>query len=345
MFESPVNPNEGVLMKTLKKSQTSSCLMLLVVLISVGITLSTRSSDAKLASKPAPQSQTSAKTKSPILDQSKTGLSKVNEVRPALWVTKDADTTIYLFGTVHILPPKVDWFAGETKQAYDKSSEVILEILEPDPSVSQRLVETYAVDPDGPALTAKLTKESKVRYELAMKELGIPVSAFETYEPWFVSVNLGVLPLMKAGFNVADGVEEKLKLAAKRDGKKLGELESFEQQLQFFDRIPEKVSLAMLDDGVREISNVVKEFDDLVASWKKGEADSIGKVLNKSLEKFPEMKKVILTDRNQRWADWIQKRLQKPGTVFIAVGAGHLAGSNSVQSFLDAKNIKVRRTR
>ena len=49
---------------------------------------------------------------------------------------------------------------------------------------------------------------------------------------------------------------------------------------------------------------------------------------------MPELAQVLLIQRNGNWAKWIKDRLARPGTVFVAVGAGHLAGKGSVQDQL-----------
>jgi uncharacterized protein YbaP (TraB family) len=55
------------------------------------------------------------------------------------------------------------------------------------------------------------------------------------------------------------------------------------------------------------------------------------------------MYKPLLVDRNVNWAEWIDTRLDKPGVVFMGVGAGHLGGSDSVQAILAKRGIKSAR--
>jgi uncharacterized protein YbaP (TraB family) len=57
----------------------------------------------------------------------------------------------------------------------------------------------------------------------------------------------------------------------------------------------------------------------------------------------PETYKTMFVERNARWAGWIANRLKTPGTVFVAVGAGHLSGPDSVQSQLAAIGVKSAR--
>ena len=262
---------------------------------------------------------------------------------PALWVVKDADTTIYLFGTVHLLRPGITWFDGGVKAAYDASSEIVLEMAEPDPQMAQSLVMAKAIDPDGPALSAKLTPADSAAYAKVLAELGVPVAALEKMEPWFASTVLSMISIQKAGYSGDSGVEKEIATAAKKDGKKIGELESMEFQLGLFDTMPEPMQIAFLNATVAELPKSSEILDLMVASWVKGDPDALAELLNKSLMMTPELTKTLLTDRNANWADWIEKRLDQPGTIMIAVGAGHLAGANSVQEMLKAKKIAVLR--
>ncbi len=260
-----------------------------------------------------------------------------------MWVVRDSDTTIYLFGTVHILPKNIRWFTGDIKKAYDESKEVTLEILNPDVATQQTIIAKRSIDPDGPPLTKKLSNESADSYKKLLAKEGIPVANFEAYDPWFVALNLGVLPLLKAGLDPKDGVEETLTSAAKRDGKKLGELENFEMQIGFFDNLAERDQIANLESTVSDYTKVYPSFERLVNYWAKGDVRALLKESSGELESQPRFEKMLLTDRNARWATWIDNRLKQPGTVFIAVGALHLAGKNSVQEQLKAKKIQSNR--
>lgn len=262
---------------------------------------------------------------------------------PALWVVKDEDTTIYLFGTVHVLKPDIQWFDGGVKEAYDASSEIIFEILEPTPDAAQKVIMAKAVDPDGPPLSQKLTPEQRTAFEAAMTKLGLPAAAFEGFEPWFAATALSLVSVQKAGFSGESGVEKQLGTQAKKDGKTLGELETLEEQINLFDSLPEPQQLAFLTATVDEIGNAGVLLDAMVASWAKGDPDGLAAQINRSSSITPELSKLLLADRNARWAGWIEQRMAKPGTIFIAVGAGHLAGKDSVQDYLKTRRLKAQR--
>lgn len=261
---------------------------------------------------------------------------------PAIWVVKDEDTTIYLFGTVHVLKPGTAWFDGGVKAAYDASSEVVLEMIEPEPAEVASLVMQKAVDPDGPPLSEKLGKSAPA-YQAAMSAVGMPAAQFEQFEPWFAATVLSVGSVTKAGFNPESGVEKSITAAAAKDGKTLGEIESINEQLDFFDTLSENAQITWLNETVKEMPKASESLDKMVERWAAGDPDGLAALMNKDASMSPELLKTLLVDRNARWADWVQKRLEQPGTVFVAVGAGHLAGPNSVQAFLRAKKIEAKR--
>lgn len=281
-----------------------------------------------------------AKVAAPAANAKATGRVDAN---PALWVVKDADTTVYLFGTVHVLRANVDWFDGPVKAAYDKSGELVLEMVEPELAAAQTLVMSKAVDPDGPPLTKKLGPDLAARYTAAMAKADLPVAQFEGFEPWFAATILSTVPLEKLGYVADSGAEAVLSKAAKASGKPVTGLETMEQQLGYFDTLPEPLQIRFLKSTVDDIANVEAEFAQLIATWTAGKPEELARIMNEALIENPEIGKVLLADRNARWAVQIDDRMDRPGTTFVAVGAGHLAGADSVQAMLTKRGFKVTR--
>jgi uncharacterized protein YbaP (TraB family) len=268
----------------------------------------------------------------------------LKDADPALWVVKDDDTTIYMLGTVHVLKPGLSWFDEAVKDAFDKSGEMVIEVIQPtDQEAAMKVMMPLAMDPDGPPLTEKLPAAARPKYAAAMTSLGMPPATLDKFEPWYASVVLGLLPLQKAGYDPASGVEMQLTAAAKTANKPVSALEGFEEQLGFFDNMPESDQIGLLVATVDEFGEIESTLDRMVERWGAGDPDALAKEMNDQLGKLPNVEKILLTDRNDRWADWIKTRLDKPGTVFMAVGAGHLAGKGSVQDALAKRGIKAER--
>ncbi len=264
---------------------------------------------------------------------------------PALWVVKDKDTTIYLFGTVHALKPNLSWFDSAVRKAFDASGQLVLEIPLPTPEQAQKVIGPLAMDPTGPTLTQKLPEQSRAAYAAALAKLGVPAAALERFEPWFAAVTMSQVSLQKAGYSAADGAEMALHAAAKAAGKPVTGLETLEQQLGYFHDLPQADQIAFLLESVKDIDTFDATINAMVDKWKAGDAEGLSKLMNEDLTGQKNLYKVLLVDRNARWADWIDTRLKTPGTVFIAVGAGHLAGKDSVQAQLAKHHIVATRIR
>lgn len=262
---------------------------------------------------------------------------------PALWVVKDEDTTIFLFGSVHVLKPGTVWFEKDVKAAFDRSDELMLEVVEPAPEAMAKAVAAIGVDPDGPPLTEKLTLEARTKYQQAMADIGIPWQALEKFEPWMAALTLAVAPLGKLGYDDKAGVEKTLTTAAQAAGKPISGLETVEGQLGIFDMLPEEQQIVFLNSTVDDMPKMGDEFAELIADWQAGKPDALAALMNDTMDATPEIAKALLYDRNARWAQQIKARMDKPGTVFIAVGAGHLAGAQSVQDQLKGLGIASQR--
>jgi uncharacterized protein YbaP (TraB family) len=265
------------------------------------------------------------------------------EARPAIWALKDADTTIYLFGTIHLLRPEIRWFDGQVKQAFDSADELVLEMIEPSAQDMTQLFLKLALNPEGPTTTSLLAPKDRERYIATAEQMKMPWQGLDKFDPWMVAVNLSLAPLVNAGYDPNSGADHALVDAAKAKGKRIFGLETAEQQLGYFDALPRELQVRYLNSTVEEIPDTPRQFDRLLQNWGKGDAHAIARDMNSSLDKTPELAEVLLYRRNAHWAGWIAKRMDRPGTVFVAVGAGHLAGPRSVQDDLAHLGYKVER--
>ena len=265
---------------------------------------------------------------------------------PALWVVKDKDTTIYLFGTVHVLKPGLSWFDEAVKTAFDKSDQLMLEMVLPeDQAQVAKDMMPLAIDQTGKTLSSRLAPEQLAAYQAAMASVGLPAAQFDMFEPWFPAITLSMLPLTKLGYDPEQGAEKQLTRLAKTKSKPIAGFETFTEQLGFFDTLPETQQVAFLNSVVKDLDKLGPQLDKMVLLWAKGDPDGLATAMNESLAATPELAKTLLWDRNARWADQIKTRMDQPGTVFVAVGAGHLAGDKSVQDYLKDRGLTAKRVK
>jgi len=263
---------------------------------------------------------------------------------PAIWKVADEDTTIYLFGTVHALPSDVEWYNEDIAAALGSADTIVTEILMDD-TVAPRMVElvnSTGMMPPGQTLRSLLDEEQRASFETAMQKLGLPVAAFDAYEPWYAGMMLTMLPLYQQGYSPDAGVEKVLLQTAGKAQR--AALETLEFQIGVFDQLPQESQVAFLVETAENIDDLKASLDAMVTEWLEGDAESLASMMNEGLTDG-DLAEALLYGRNRSWATWIDERLEVPGTVFVAVGAGHLAGANSVQDALGQLGLEVERVR
>ncbi len=260
--------------------------------------------------------------------------------RPALWKVSDADTTIYLFGTIHLLPNGIEWYNGAVATAFEAADELVTEIPDLPQDQTMALSQRMGALPQGQTLRGQMSADERARFESALQGLNIPAAAMDGFKPWLASVAITTVPLMQAGYNLENGVEAQLDKRNKALGRPRSGLETLEYQLGIFDTLSPEVQKAYLFETIDTLPGIQQEVSKMVSIWSQGDASALAALLNDTLAD-PTLYKALLTDRNRNWSAWIDDRLDRPGTVFIAVGAGHLGGKDSVQDFLGKAGIKV----
>jgi uncharacterized protein YbaP (TraB family) len=261
-------------------------------------------------------------------------------------VVRDADTTLYLFGTVHLLPKDLAWFEADVAKAFAAASELKLEILpQDDPTAMTPLVIQHALDLSGRTMAQRLSPNDHAAYVAVLQRLGLPAEAMEQMEPWFVTLTTAAMLYAKQGLDAESGVETVLAKAARQAGKAITALETPEQQFSLLESTPESEQLAMLQELIQRPEQAQSLTRQIVDVWAQGDAEATGTLMNENLKRTPQTSRMLLTERNIRWAQQLQERLARPGVVFVAVGAGHLTGTTSVQELLSKAGFQVERVR
>jgi hypothetical protein len=222
---------------------------------------------------------------------------------PAMFIVRDADTTIYLFGTFHALDGKSAWFSQRVKDAFEQSDELVLETLVPE-----------APAPGAPA-------------PQPLPSLSVTSSA-----SFLATTRMAISAGRAQGLQVGNGADMVLRRAAEAEGKPVEGLETLQSQLDMFTHMPATATPAAAPRGGRSpaMDSLSKSMVEMQDAWKHGDQSVFVRMLGELERNAPDTYRVLFTERNTRWADWIRARMQTPGTVFVAVGAGHLAGKDSV---------------
>jgi hypothetical protein len=241
-----------------------------------------------------------------------------------LWVVNDKDTVIYLFGTFHALDGKSDWFEQAVKTAFLSSDQLMLETLVPRPG------EPLPV-PGAPQAAAPPRAQPPA-----------PVAQLAPSASFLATTKLVMTAGRSKGLSTDRGADEVLREAADEIGKPVGGLESFQYQLNMFSSLPPASNPAPQDpQTVQALAGVLTQLED---GWSHGRVEETFTPLLRQMQaQSPQIYRTMFVERNARWAHWIAERLKKPGVVFVAVGAGHLSGPDSVQNQLAALGVKSAR--
>ena len=263
---------------------------------------------------------------------------------PALWVVKGKDATIYLFGTVHLLKPDAKWLTPKVEKAFNEAQTLKLEIANlDDQAAAQGAVMKFGLDLAHP-LSSKLNEADRSTLAAAEAQYGLPAANLEPLKPWLAGLTFSVLPMQKAGFDPKSGVELKLLALAHERKETVAGFETIEQQMGYFDGLPVDQQVSFLREAIDKGPKAASELERVEAAWEKGDVETIGRYMNEDMKKDdPRLYDLLLTKRNERFADQIVEMLKGKGVTFVAVGAAHLAGSDSVQSQLAKRGIQTER--
>src|SRR3954452_8700171 len=270
----------------------------------------------------------------------------VQTARPALWEGSDPDTTIYLFGTIHLLPENYQWRTAKFDQALAGSQQLVVETIvdNKNPAKLMSALASLAFNtPNLPPLADRVPPTKRAVLAAAIKKSGFPAQALDKMETWAAAITLLGNQFKDMGLKGDEGVEAVLRNTFTSEGKPIGELESNVEQLGFFDKLPENAQEQLLEGSIDDATAVTKEFHDMLGAWVRGDVHAIAKTFNHDLSASPELKQALIRQRNANWSKWIEQRMTQPGEIMIAVGAGHLAGSDSVIALLERDGYRVRR--
>jgi uncharacterized protein YbaP (TraB family) len=265
-------------------------------------------------------------------------------VKPAMWKVADADTTIYLFGTFHLLPKGVAWRTPAMDKALASSDALVMEIGDIDDQAKLAgTLMNLGMSPNLPPLVERVPAAKKAELKALIAESGAPEAMLDKMETWAAGLILTGVTFQRLGLDPNAGVERSLVAPWKATGKPLEGLETAEQQFGFFDTLSEdaqrKFLVALLDSPEKAKS----EFAAMLKAWETGDVAGIARTFDDETQMSSELRAALMAKRNARWAEWLKARMAKPGTLFVAVGAGHLAGPDSVLALLAANGLKVTR--
>jgi uncharacterized protein YbaP (TraB family) len=266
------------------------------------------------------------------------------DAHPALWTVYGPKGTAYLFGSIHILPPNMEWHTPQIDAAM-KASDVFVFEIPMDDSTKQDIADFVRDNgflPAGTTLPSLLTPQALKNYNAALAVAHVPPVVLENRRPWLASLVLDVSYMAQRHLSPDSGVDRKVYAEAVAEGgKTFRAFETPEQQFALLMPKDRKLEVAEFDSSLLELLHDDGSIGNLVDAWADGDVKRLAALARADVKGHPEVEKALFDDRNRNWVGQIGKMLDEKHTFFITVGAGHLAGPKGVPALLRARGYRV----
>ena len=262
--------------------------------------------------------------------------------RGFIWKFERQGKTGWLVGSLHMLTPDFYPLPGALTTAF-QASDTLVEEIDMDEANSPAFLTTVlskAMYPPGTTLSSQLSKETLAALEGWVKQNGLTLAGLQQMKPWMVSLTLQTLALQRIGFDPTLGLDRHFGTEAKKAGKPLVALETAAEQIDFLDRLSAATQDLMLRESIQSTEKELSEIKTMAAAWKAGDTKTIERIALSSLQDAPEVYKVLLTDRNQRWMPKIEACVEMR-RCFVVVGAAHLVGSDGLVALLQKRGFTL----
>lgn len=260
-----------------------------------------------------------------------------------IWKISDADSTVYLAGSIHLLREQDLPLPAAFDQVYAAAEELVFEIdmarmLRPE---GVQEMASAARLPDGQSLVDRLGEDTVARLRDYLESRDLPRSLFDRMTPSMALLTLGSLEAMRLGGRAELGLESIYFQKSVADGKPSRGLETITYQITLFDRFEDAQIASWIHKTLDELENSAALFESLLVAWRQGDAETMAQRLSEDAAMPPELRRVLLDERNRNWIPEILKALATERDVLFLVGAGHLAGEGSVIDLLRKEGLEV----
>jgi uncharacterized protein len=259
----------------------------------------------------------------------------------AVWEVHGKHNTIYIVGSIHVLRPSDYPLAPQLLDAYAHSQAIFMEVnlQEIDSQSIQAELLASAMLRDGRTLPLVLGKQRYDRAAALARDVGVELSQFDQFAPWFAAEAISQIQLMQLGFQPQSGVEMYFLQRAKSDGKSVAGLETVHDQIALFDALSPDAQAEYLLSSLEEAHDLPKEVDSMVKAWNRGDTLWFERQLKSEFGRDPNLYQSVLVARNRKWIPKIEALLKDDKNYLIIVGTGHLVGAGSVIDLLKKDGI------
>ena len=259
----------------------------------------------------------------------------------SLWELHGKHNTVYLLGSIHVLRPSDYPLAPAVLEAYRNANAVLMEVNLDEIGSAQVQEEmlTSAILPEGKTLADVLGKQRYERADRLAHEVGVDLSMFAQFAPWFAAESISQLQLAQLGFQPESGVDMYFMERARSDGKSVAGLETVHDQISVFQNMSLDTQAEYLVSSLEQAHDLPKEVDSMVRAWQRGDTQWFANQLQSELGKDPRLYQSVLVARNRKWVPKIEALLNDDRNYLVIVGTGHLVGPGSVIDLLKTDGI------
>ena len=271
-------------------------------------------------------------------------MATATSAAPAIWQVSDADSSIWLFGSVHMLPADIDWRTGTLDKVISKADRVYFEadISAAAQAEMMPLSIELGFNRDGVLLSDQIGEALTDRVREAAQDYDIPMPALLTMKPWMAATTLASGPMMQSGYEARLGVE--MVLAAELPDEFKGFLETGAEQLGFLAGGTLEEQITMLETTLDTLHLAQSDIEAMIAAWMDGNPEALGQAFDSQMEGFDNaMVERIIDLRNRNWTGKIEAMLNSNEAALLVVGAAHLAGESSVEKLLEERGYSSKR--
>ncbi len=253
-----------------------------------------------------------------------------------VWAIRGAHNTVYLAGSVHLLPAQDAALPPAFDRAYADSDKLVMELDlgQLDPLQAAGWMMEHGALPAGTTLRGVLGEPRYTRVSAAAADLGLSMEILDGQSPWVVGIELADLEYLHLGFDPQQGVEEQLVHRAQSDGKPTAGLETLSEELASLEALSREDQLRLLDQTLSELKEAPGEMQEVLGAWRRGDAARLASLLAREYRAFPALYRPLVTGRNQRWLPQIEQLLHGERNCLVIVGALHLVGEGGLLELL-----------
>jgi uncharacterized protein YbaP (TraB family) len=262
--------------------------------------------------------------------------SRADTTLHSLWELHGKHNTVYLLGSIHVLRPGDYPLAPAVLQAYANAKSLLMEIDlgEIDSEQVQAEMISSAMLPEGKTLPGVLGPQRYSHAASLAHDVGVELSTFDQFAPWFAAEAISQLQLLQLGFQPQSGVEMYFLERARSDGKSIAGLETVHDQIALFEGLSMDTQAEYLVSSLEQAQQLPKQVDDMVHAWQRGDTAWFESQLNSEFGRNPVLYQSVLAARNRKWIPKIEALLNDDKNYLVIVGTGHLVGRNSVIDLL-----------